>query len=531
MSISPNEKDTNTYEQSVEINEEESTIFSAPVAHKESKKGSSMLRNGIIATSLLLCVACLAASLWIFVPKMTTDDISSNADIETTPLWSIKTSEVEKITLTEGNEAIEFYAVDKESETSSGSSTKEWHIKGVDNTLISMDKTQIVVNAITAIEYLRVMENKESDYGFDSPVFKADIKTNDGSKDKLLLVGKTTADESGVYLKVDGEDKVYLAESDFLSYLNVNSLHFADTTGIPAFAKDSDYTGEYFTNGALTNFDKIVIDGTNLSGKMTLEKNRGILDFGTYIITSPSHRYANTESVSGIYGIFSSGLSGTGVYSFTATAEEQKLYGLNNPDFTATIYAGNETRSFKVKKQTDGSFAVVGDGLKVILKVDEQSLAFVNYASHEFYSNFLFIESLTEVETITVTEGNISHKFEIITEKVENAEGEKENQIKAVKANGKEIDTKNFQNYYEYLLWLSAVEFNFIDTSNLTADTTIYITHNDGTPDTVIKYYKVSDMRYQMEINGEQMGVISASNYKTIFKYADNVANGKNYSS
>lgn len=530
MSISPNEKDNN-YEESVEIKEEESTIFSAPVAHKESKKGSNMLRNGLIATALLLVIACLATSLWIFVPKMETDDTSSNAEIDTTPLWSLKASEVESVTLTEGKNTIEFLGVAEETETSSGSSTKQWHIKGADNTLISKDKTKIVINAIISLEYLKVMEKKDADYGFTSPAFKVDIKTENVAKDKLLLVGKTTADESGVYLKIEGEDTVYLAESDFLSSFNVNPLYFADTTGLPAFTKETDYTGEHFTEGALTDFDKIVIEGTSLAEKMTLEKNRGVLDFGTYIITSPTHRYAKTESVSGIYGIFANGLSGTGVYSFTSTAEEQKIYGLDTPDFTATIYAGNESRSFKIKKQTDGGYALVGDGLKVILKVDEASVPFVNYASHEFYSNFMFIESLTEVSTLKLTEGNSTIVFDIITESKENAEGETEKQIKAIKANGKEIDAKNFQSYYEYLLWLSAVEYNFIDTANLSADTTIEITHNDGTPDTVIKYYKVSDMRYQVEINGEKMGVISSSSYKTIFKYAENVANGKNYSS
>lgn len=524
MSLQPEEKDTLQ-------SEEESTIFSAPVAHKESKKGSNMVRNGLLTTVLLLCIACLAASLWIFVPKMEEDLTSSNPEIDTTPLWSLKTADLDAVTLTEGKNAIEFFSVEEETETSSDSSTKEWHIKGVDNTLISMDKTGIVINAITSLEYLKVMQDTSADYGFASPLFKVDIKAEDSAKDKLLLIGSKTADESGVYLKIDGEDTVYLAETDFLSYLNVNPLYFADTTGLPAFSKDSDYTGEYFTDGALTNFDRIVIEGTNLSEKMTLEKNTGILDFGSYIITSPTHRYANTENVSGIYGVFTNGLSGTGVYSFKATAEEQKVYGLNNPDFTATLYAGNESRTFKAKKQTDGSYALVGDGLRVILKVDAKNLPFATLASHEFYSNFLFIESLTEVSTITVTEGSSSHKFEVITETKENDEGEKENQIKNIKANGKEIDTKNFQNYYEYLLWLSSVEFNFIDTSNMTADTTIKITHNDGTKDTVIKYYKISDMRYQVEINGEKMGVISASSYKTIFKYADNVANGKNYSS
>ena len=530
MNQTPEEKDT-SLSQAPETDLEESTIFSAPVEHKDTKKGSRMLRNGLLTTLLLLFVIGLAAVIWIYVPKMEEEITSSASEIDTTPLWSINSSNLDSVTIIKGEEKIEFLSVEIESTTSDESVETEWQIKGEDNSLISEEKIQTVITSISYLEYLRTMEDKEANYGFKTPNYKIEIKSKDGTNDKSLLVGSKTADGSGVYLNIEGSDTVYLAETDFISYLKTDPLYFADTSGLPAFSKDSDYTGEYFTEGALTNFDKIVIEGTSLSEKLTFKKNTGILDFGSYIITSPTHRYANTESVSGLYNVFTSGISGTGVYSFKNTAAEQKLYGLNNPDFVATIYAGNETRTFKVKMQNDENYALVGDGLRVILKVSPDSLPFAIYNVNDFYSNFMFIESLTEVSTMTVTEGDKSHKFTVITEKVENDEGEKENQIKSIKANGKTVDTENFQNFYEKLLWISAVEFSFIDTSNMAADLTIHITHNDGTKDTVIKYYQKSDMRYQMEVNGEKMGVISSSSFKNIFKYADNVANEKPYNS
>ena len=531
MSDSLNEKDNNKYEPTEEVKAEESTIFSAPVAHKESKKGSNMLRNATFAIVLLLCVACLATSLWIFVPKMEDDSNSSNAEIDTTPLWSLKATELESVTITKDKDKIEFVAVEKEGATSSGASSREWHIKRLDNTLISMDKTQSAVSTITLLEYLKEMEKTDADYGFDSRLFTIDVKNKEASKSKTLIVGAMTADARNVYIKTTDTDKVYLAETRAFEGLSVNALDFADTTGLPAFSKESDYNGEYFSDGAITGFEKIIVEGTALSEKLVFEQNKGVLDFGSYVITSPSHRYANTENVSGLYNVFRVGLAGSGVYSFSNTEAEQRIYGLDKPDFAATIYAGDDSRGFKVKMQTDGSYALVGDGLKVILKVSADSLAFATYNVNDFYSNFMFIESLTEAKTITITEGNKSHKFDIITEQVENAEGEKENKINSIKANGKVIDTKKFQDYYEHLLWISAVEFNFIDTSNREADLTIHITHNDGTKDTVIKYYQKSDMRYQLEVNEEKMGVISSSNFKNIFSYAENVANNKNYSS
>ena len=531
MSMTPEEKDTNYENPIASETEEESTIFSAPVSHKDKKKGSNMLRNGIITIAILLCVALVASLLWVFVPKMEEDLTSSAVEVDTTPLWAVNDEDYASVTLTEKNGKIELFSVEVEGDSSTTKTDVLWHIKGVDNTLISTDKTQIVINALTTIEYLRKMEDKEADYGFESPSYKVELKGKKDAKDKTLLIGSQTADSTGVYLKIEGSDTVYLAETGFLNYLNINPLYFADTTGFPAFTKDENYKGEYFTDGALTKFDKIVVEGAALAEKLTFEPNTGVLDFGNYVITSPSHRYANTESVSGLYGAFTGGIEGVGVYSFTNNSSEQKLYGLNKPDFVATIYVDKETRTFKVKKQSDGYYALVGDGLKVILMVSADDLAFASYSLNNFYSNFMFIESLTEVDTITITDGSKTHNFKVITEATTTSDGETENKISSIKANGKVIDTQNFQNYYEHLLWLSAVEFNFIDTSKMTADVKITITHNNGTKNTVIEFYKKSDMRYQMEVNGEEMGVISSSSFKNIFKYAENVANGKTYNS
>ena len=43
------------------------------------------------------------------------------------------------------------------------------------------------------------------------------------------------------------------------------------------------------------------------------------------------------------------------------------------------------------------------------------------------------------------------------------------------------------------------------------------------------KYFKITNARYQVEVNGVKMGLISSSEHTRIIKYALNVAEGKEY--
>lgn len=542
MSLYPDEN--NSFEEekdkSPELNQEteESTIFSAPAQHKDARKGSNMIRNSILAIVILAVVVSTALSVWIYVPKPDDSvETSSSSKVDESPLWELNSDNFSTISLTKGEDSLVFYS--KEVETTSSqedtsseeAAKKEWLIKDVDNSLISTLRTGDFVFAVCFIEYIKVMEDPNADYGFNSPSYVVKLDGVNPADSKVLTVGASTADASSMYVKTSDSDSVYLVNSKSFDLFSTDPLNFADTSGLPPLSKDPDYKGEYFSQGALQTFDKIVVKSSSLSSSITITPNRGETSFGLYMITSPGKRYAHTDNVTLLFNIFANGLSGTGVYSFDNAAKEQRRFGLANPDFEATIYVDKDVRSFKAKLQTDGNYAVVGDGLDVILKVEPKNLSVATFGDVSFYSNFLFIESLTEIDTIKFSQGSLNHTFSVTPEFSTNAAGGEEKNIKNIKINGKEIDTKNFQDFYENLLWIAAVEFNFIDTSSLKADATIHITHNDGTKDTLIKYFKVSDMRYQMEVNGEKMGIISSSSFKNIFRHADNVANGKAYNS
>jgi len=55
------------------------------------------------------------------------------------------------------------------------------------------------------------------------------------------------------------------------------------------------------------------------------------------------------------------------------------------------------------------------------------------------------------------------------------------------------------------------------------------LTHIGGKTSTTVKYFKITNTRYQVEVNGVKMGLISSSEHTRIMKYAKNVAENKEY--
>ena len=85
------------------------------------------------------------------------------------------------------------------------------------------------------------------------------------------------------------------------------------------------------------------------------------------------------------------------------------------------------------------------------------------------------------------------------------------------------------QNYYQYLVGIKAQSYEEHDTKGMTPDTVLTLTHKGGKSGTTVKYYKITNARYQVEVNGVKMGLISSSEHTRIMKYALNVAEDKEY--
>lgn len=522
-----------------EVSEEDSTIFSAPEAHRDKVKKGVKLKKMITAAVALVLVAAVTVTIAVTIPPLLDEDKDENEEINPKMMDKALFDGVDRVTLKREDAVIEYKLVEAEKQTEDDDGNKvtekvkEWALKEVDPTLTDYANIDNTVNSYMEQHYTKkVSDNKNdgSNYGFDKPIYQVDFY-KEGSDDihLSLYIGGENPAKTGRYATTSRDDAVYYIAgvSEFYHYQK-NLTDFVEPESIPAIAKDKEYSDDNFTEGQLVICDKVVVGGNVLGDTYTIESQKAdkVTTFTSYKVTSPTKRPANDDNVGNIVALFSYGIESTGCYSYTVTDEDIKKFGLDKPDFEATVYVDNIIRSFKATKQSDGNYAVFYEGNKTIMSVPESSIIPATYDRSDLFNTLLFIENITNAQSVTVESGASKVTFDIVTKHDEENDTDS---LEKVTCNGKELEKSNFQNYYQYLVGINAQSYEEHDTKGMTPDTVLTLTHKGGKSGTTVKYYKITNARYQVEVNGVKMGLISSSEHTRIMKYALNVAEDKEY--
>lgn len=540
--MSDMEKDNNMpeFESRVyEVSDEESTIFSAPEAHRDIVKKGVKLKKMIMAAVALVVVSAIAITVALTVPPLLDDKDNSSSEINP-PMMDSKLFEgVDRVTLTRGSTVIEYKTIDREKETEDDDGNKvteivkEWALKEVDPELTDYTNIDNTVNSYMEQHYTKkVSDNKNdgNDYGFENPTYQVDFY-KEGSSDIFLslYIGGQNPAKTGHYATTSQDNAVYYIAgvSEFYHYQK-NLTDFVNPESIPAIAKDKEYSDDNFTEGQLVLCDKVIVSGKNLGDTYVIEAQDAdnVTTFTSYKVTSPTTRPANDDNIGNYVALFSYGVEATGCYSYSVTDEDLKKFGLIDPDFELTVYVDNIKRSFKATLQSDGNYAVFYEGNKTIMSVPAGSLTPATYDRSDIFNTLLFIENITNAESLSVESGMEKITFGIVTEYDEKSDS---NNLTKITVGGQEITKSNFQNYYQYLVGVKAQSYEEVDTKGLTPETVLVLTHIGGKTSTTVKYFKITNTRYQVEVNGVKMGLISSSEHTRIMKYAKNVAENKEY--
>lgn len=94
---------------------------------------------------------------------------------------------------------------------------------------VNQDSLTTMTNTLGAVSATRKLEKPEalSEYGLDSPVLTVRYTASDG-KEAEFIVGDTNDAAGGAYLKISGDDAVYLVSSDFADSFNSDIYQLAD---------------------------------------------------------------------------------------------------------------------------------------------------------------------------------------------------------------------------------------------------------------------------------------------------------------
>ena len=178
-----------------------------------------------------------------------------------------------------------------------------------------------------------------------------------------------------------------------------------------------------------------------------------------------------------------------------------------------------EAKTFKFALVDDSYCAIVYDGATMIRKADISSFEFLSFKPEDFYYKSLFMNSIYDISSITLTDNDGEVKFDIYDKE------DTDSGSTYTACVGDKNVTKGFYEYYTDFVNIQCSNFDVVKVSGK-PNCTIRFTFHEG-EDRIIEFYKASETAYQYRIDGIDMGKITSSAYNKMIKNLRAVANGE----
>ena len=278
-----------------------------------------------------------------------------------------------------------------------------------------------MTNALGAVSATRKLDSPEdlSEYGLDSPVLTVRYTASD-DKEAEFTVGDTNDAAGGSYLKISGDDAVYLVASDFADTFNSDIYQLADMESFPTITSDS-ITDINVKSGSHTLEIKNDSDG----GRIVLENGEekencassSVTQFINTVtgITFKSHVEYNCKDLSK-YGLDKPTADISVDYTTAETVTETSAESIQ--ETADTEETESETETVEVAKQLilhigsqneDGDYYAALDGSKEVHVVSGDTIKeLIEKKAADFTDNTILSGSLNNAKSIDVAIGSDS---------------------------------------------------------------------------------------------------------------------------
>lgn len=508
---------------------EGSTIFSKNTQYDTKKKTvSAKKRNLITLLSLVLSVVIVAVGIFCaikFVPESTDDTPQTfSVKVKTTKAEDVKEIEINN---QYGNFKIQPIFEDEKTESGSASySSISWKLIDIDMELLSSSLVGTTADGALSIYASREMTDTSLDYGFDKPYLTIKVTTaTEGSYD--VTVGNKAPDGTGYYLKVSGDEKIYLVTIGTVDKFDFSLEDVANVVIVTKPSLDSNTLTDdkkYFDDeGALSYFDYVELSGPHYNNEKIVIKSLWDNEMASHTVTTADGvRYGDTDTCNAIFTPLSEGLVAIEAYVLKPTEEDIKTYKLNKPELELNIKSGSMTLGMKASMYDEENkyYAVMIDGKDAIYAVSADALAMLDAKKTDYFNEFVFLEYYNSFSNVKIETPEKTYNFK--TSYDDTAE---KNAFK-IELDGKALDGDLFTAYYEHIVTISP-EYQESYISG-TPSYTATFTFADTTKGTKkLELIKQTDRRYLVVVDGLKMGLVSSSVYDNLVEYVENIVNNK----
>ena len=387
--------------------------------------------------ALIIAMICLAAAavLYLLVVKMNQKEANSESDDsdDSLVISSVDSGQITAISYEKDGKSLSFI---KEDGT--------WYDAEDKKFPVNQDSLTTMTNTLGAVSATRKLEKPEalSEYGLDSPVLTVRYTASDG-KEAEFIVGDTNDAAGGAYLKISGDDAVYLVSSDFADSFNSDIYQLADMESFPTITSDSITDISVNSNGhtleikndseggqtvlengkeqencASSSVSQFISAVTGITFKSHVEYN--CKDLSKYGLDQPTADvtvdYTTTETVSS--GDSDDSESANSTDDTKAASAESAAENTSETADTGETETETEAETVKVAKQVvlhigsqndDGDYYAAMDGSKEVHVISADTIKeLIGKKASDFIDNEILSGTLSNAKSIDVTIGSDS---------------------------------------------------------------------------------------------------------------------------
>lgn len=530
------------YEKRIEEEFVNSTIFNTDSSVKVEKKAKKSNRYIKLLSCLLCSLVVIGVSIFgvvKFLPEEEEEQTvtESESSIELTSKANVSLEDMEKADKSAVSNVEKIYFKNKYGEFTlvpySAKKSVNFKVVGFDKDVpVNQDYLNAFKDSVFSVYANSKIDSKysEKDCGLDNPRLIIKVTMADGT-DFDIKIGNTSAIDDKYYISTSLKEGIYLTDCDVFDTFNIDENAFVSTDLINAVSQNKK-NSDYFVDGELKVYDKIVIDGENFKNTAELVYRDDDDDVMVYYINKPVQTYASSDNIDTLLGPVANGLTASSAVKIKPSSADLKKYGLDNPYFEIEYVVNNKSYSLKFGKPGEieaNSITCMVEGTPVVYSLLIEAVPFVEWKLDDLRYNLLYLRNIETIKAMTTEYNGKSYKYDLSFDKVvdEDSETSSEETELTVLINSSPIDDTNFKTAYQRLSMASATKY-LGENIELSAkpELTVKIELTSGKTD-VITYTKYNKNYYLHKLNGVGDELISSRTVELLITNYERLRKGE----
>lgn len=391
-------------------------------------------------------------------------------------------------------------ATDANGEETTVTGTTVYTLIGFEDAPLASGQPDAVANdaaAVTTTNIVDITGANPEEYGLTEPRATAEITFNNGNE-RTITVGNEAPGSTGVYIKVNGDDAIYLVAVDSVDAFLYKATALLDTTVTPASSED-----------AGTTPNKATISGSNFADTLEFVPNDDeTVSSAYYKMTAPTTGFANVSNASSVLDSLRS-VTADEVLAYAPSKDELKAEGVDldapyaelNAEFsdaTVHLYA-----SAPYDQDGTSMVKVYNPDTKMLYALADTKVSWVTTSYENMRYEYVIKPDMDYIKNIEIKAGDKTYSFDIAKENKTDDEGN-ETISTTVKCGDTTIDSSKFETFF---INLESPTVNSIKSGNVsgTADLTVKITYNNDKEAETFTFYKGDTGKYNFSDNGKTL--------------------------